>query len=40
MAIMDVAWCGGISEARRIAAMAEAWHASVAFHDCTGTASW
>jgi L-alanine-DL-glutamate epimerase-like enolase superfamily enzyme len=36
MAIMDVAWCGGISEARKIAAMAEAWHASVAFHDCTG----
>jgi L-alanine-DL-glutamate epimerase-like enolase superfamily enzyme len=36
MAIMDVAWCGGISEARRIAAMAEAWHRSVAFHDCTG----
>lgn len=36
MAIMDIAWCGGISEARRIAAMAEAWHAAAAFHDCTG----
>jgi L-alanine-DL-glutamate epimerase-like enolase superfamily enzyme len=36
MAIMDVAWCGGISEARKIASMAEAWHKSVAFHDCTG----
>jgi len=36
MAIADVAWCGGISEARRIAALAEAWHAAVAFHDCTG----
>jgi L-alanine-DL-glutamate epimerase-like enolase superfamily enzyme len=35
-AILDVAWCGGISEARAIAAMAEAWHRSVAFHDCTG----
>jgi L-alanine-DL-glutamate epimerase-like enolase superfamily enzyme len=36
MAIADVAWCGGISEARRIAALADAWHAAVAFHDCTG----
>jgi L-alanine-DL-glutamate epimerase-like enolase superfamily enzyme len=36
MAILDVAWCGGISEARKIGAMAEAWHRSVAFHDCTG----
>ncbi|MEE8395423.1 MAG: mandelate racemase/muconate lactonizing enzyme family protein, partial [bacterium] len=36
MAIMDVAWCGGISEARKAAAMAEAFHVSVAFHDCTG----
>lgn len=36
MVIMDVAWCGGISEARKIAAMAEAWHTPVAFHDCTG----
>jgi L-alanine-DL-glutamate epimerase-like enolase superfamily enzyme len=36
MAIMDIAWCGGLSEARRIAALAEAWHIPVAFHDCTG----
>ena len=36
MAIMDIGWCGGISEARKISAMAEAWHTSVAFHDCTG----
>lgn len=36
MAILDIAWCGGISEARRVAAMAEAWHTAVAFHDCTG----
>ena len=34
--IMDIAWCGGISEARKVAAMAEAWHVPVAFHDCTG----
>lgn len=36
MVIMDVAWCGGISEAKKIATMAEAWHTPVAFHDCTG----
>jgi L-alanine-DL-glutamate epimerase-like enolase superfamily enzyme len=36
MVIMDVTWCGGVSEARKIAAMAEAWHVPVAFHDCTG----
>ncbi len=34
--IMDIAWCGGISEARKVAAMAETWHVPVAFHDCTG----
>lgn len=36
MAIMDIAWCGGISEARKIATMAETWHIPAAFHDCTG----
>jgi len=34
--IMDLSWCGGISEARKVAAMAEAFHVSAAFHDCTG----
>jgi galactonate dehydratase len=34
--IMDLSWCGGISEARNIAAMAEAWQLPVAPHDCTG----
>ncbi len=34
--MLDLSWCGGISEARKIAAMAEAWHLSVAPHDCTG----
>src|SRR4051794_809015 len=34
--MLDISWCGGISEARKIAAMAEAWHLSVAPHDCTG----
>lgn len=36
MVIMDVTWCGGISEARKIAGMAEAFQTPVAFHDCTG----
>jgi len=34
--MLDLAWCGGISEARKIAAMAETWHLPVAPHDCTG----
>ena len=34
--MFDIGWCGGISEARKIAAMAEAWRLSVAPHDCTG----
>ncbi len=34
--MLDLSWCGGISEARKIAAMAEAWHLAVAPHDCTG----
>ena len=34
--ILDISWCGGLSEARKIAAMAEAWHLPIAPHDCTG----
>lgn len=34
--ILDLSWCGGISEARKVASMAESWHVPVAFHDCTG----
>lgn len=34
--MFDISWCGGISEARKIAALAEAWHLPVAPHDCTG----
>ena len=33
---LDISWCGGITEARAIAAMAEAWHLPIAPHDCTG----
>ena len=34
--MFDLSWCGGISEARRIAALADAWQLPVAPHDCTG----
>ncbi len=34
--MLDLSWCGGISEARKIGAMAEAWHLPIAPHDCTG----
>ncbi len=34
--MLDLSWCGGLSEARKIAAMAEAWKLPVAPHDCTG----
>ncbi len=34
--MLDLSWCGGLSEARKIAGMAEAWHIPVAPHDCTG----
>ena len=36
MVIMDLSWCGGISEARKAGQMAETYHVPVAFHDCTG----
>jgi L-alanine-DL-glutamate epimerase-like enolase superfamily enzyme len=34
--MLDLSWCGGVSEARKIAAMVEAWHLPIAPHDCTG----
>jgi galactonate dehydratase len=34
--MLDISWCGGLSEARKIASMAETWHLPVAPHDCTG----
>jgi galactonate dehydratase len=37
--IVDISWCGGISEAKKIATMAEAYHIPVAAHDCTGPVS-
>jgi L-alanine-DL-glutamate epimerase-like enolase superfamily enzyme len=34
--MLDLSWCGGLTEAKAIASMAEAWHLPVAPHDCTG----
>ena len=34
--ILDLTWCGGLTEARKIAAMADSYHVPVAAHDCTG----
>jgi L-alanine-DL-glutamate epimerase-like enolase superfamily enzyme len=34
--MLDLSWCGGVSEAKKIAGMAEAWHLPVTPHDCTG----
>ena len=36
IAMLDISWCGGISEAKKIATMAEAYQLPVAPHDCTG----
>jgi L-alanine-DL-glutamate epimerase-like enolase superfamily enzyme len=36
LVIMDLAWGGGLTEARKIAAMCDAWHVPFAAHDCTG----
>ena len=34
--MVDPAWCGGISEARKIGHMAETYNLPVTFHDCAG----
>lgn len=34
--MLDVSWCGGLSEAKKIATMAETFQRPVAPHDCTG----
>ncbi len=36
VAMLDVGWCGGLTEAKKIATMAEAYQLPVAPHDCTG----
>ena len=34
--MLDVSWCGGLTEAKKIATLAEAFQRPVAPHDCTG----
>lgn len=34
--MLDLSWCGGLSEGKKIASMAEAWQLPIAPHDCTG----
>jgi len=36
VAMLDIGWCGGLSEAKKIATMAEAYELPIAPHDCTG----
>ncbi len=38
--MLDVGWCGGLTEARKIAALAEAYQRPVAPHDCNGPVVW
>jgi L-alanine-DL-glutamate epimerase-like enolase superfamily enzyme len=40
VAMLDLSWCGGLTEARKIAALAESHHVPVAPHDCTGPVVW
>ena len=40
VAMLDLSWCGGLSEAKKIATMAEAHHLPIAPHDCTGPIVW
>src|SRR5260370_20377297 len=34
--MFDIGWTGGLTEAKKIAGMAEAYHLPIAPHDCTG----
>lgn len=34
--MLDIGWCGGLSEAKKIATMAECYELPLAPHDCTG----
>ncbi|WP_458098494.1 mandelate racemase/muconate lactonizing enzyme family protein [Roseomonas sp. WA12] len=36
MVMIDLAWCGGLTEGRKIAALAEVYAKPLAPHDCTG----
>ncbi len=34
--MLDLSWCGGLTESKKIAAQAETWQRPIAPHDCTG----
>ena len=38
--MLDLGWCGGFTESRKIAALAEAYQRPVAPHDCNGPVVW
>jgi L-alanine-DL-glutamate epimerase-like enolase superfamily enzyme len=38
--MLDVGWCGGLTEARKICALAESYQRPVAPHDCNGPVVW
>jgi len=38
--MFDLGWCGGLSEGKAVASMAEAFGLPVAPHDCTGPVVW
>lgn len=38
--MLDLGWCGGLSEGKAIAAMAEAFGLPVTPHDCAGPVAW
>jgi len=38
--MLDLGWCGGITEGKAVAAMAEAFGLPIAPHDCTGPLVW
>src|SRR5262249_19513310 len=38
--MLDLGWCGGLTEGKAVAAMTEAFGLPVAPHDCTGPVVW
>lgn len=38
--MLDISWCGGLTAAKKISALAEANHLPIAPHDCTGPVVW
>jgi L-alanine-DL-glutamate epimerase-like enolase superfamily enzyme len=40
IAILDIGWVGGLTTARKVAALAEAFERPIAPHDCTGPVNY